>query len=190
MLDFNLERLQGQIAAIQGCLTQAAAGDLAPEPLPTGTWIWYPEEDPTGTAETGWCYFFREFELDETPVFAELKYWIDDKGRVYLNGKRLGLARYSRPPLEYRVHPHLKKGKNVIAVSGYNGLGAAGLLLDLHMEFMGRPPERITGDAQWKVARFDETPENWPGVQPAGPEWKPVKLLGQGLVKPWDFIDW
>lgn len=189
MLDFNMERLHEQIATIQGYITSARAGDLAAVMPPSGVWFWYPDENPRKEASRGKRYFVRLFDLEgQRATSAQLRAWADDKAVFYLNGERLFDVGYHDKPETREVSSLLRKKYNILAVTGENRHGAAGILVELKIGFKDRKALLITGDEQWKTT--DNLYKKWKETKPKGKKWKDVKLLGQGLIKPWDDIDW
>jgi len=86
--------------------------------------------------------------LEEIPVFAEIKFWGDDRARVYINGHKVGEASWGTPPAVHNVLPLLKKGRNYLAVEGFNAVGAAGILLHFDIQFQDKTKMVITGDEQ------------------------------------------
>ncbi|WP_037683348.1 glycoside hydrolase family 2 TIM barrel-domain containing protein [Streptomyces cellulosae] len=71
-----------------------------------------PDENPTGDHRL-------VFELDEswTEEPAVLRFeGVDSCARVWLNGQELGVTRGSRLPVEFAAGPHLRAGRNVLAV--------------------------------------------------------------------------
>lgn len=187
-LDFNIERLDRQRGELKTLLDAARAGTLAIPDEPDSVWFWYPDADPKVITAEGTRYFLRPFTLEKTPEFAEVKVWGDDRARVFINGRRAATAAYGDPPALREVTDWLKPGPNTIAIEGYNAIGAAGILFRLMLRYPDKSIEMITGDEHWRVAV--EAPAGWNTATPDGPDWKPVKLLGKGLIEPWDFIDW
>ncbi len=188
-LDFNLTRLNDQVANLQHLLVLGIDGVLQKAPPPQGTWFWYPEKDPrqeTPTAESP--KFLRVFQLEEIPLSAELKCWADDRATVYLNGRRIFRTTYPEDPKSESVRERLKVGENIIALDARNSNGAAGILFELHMLFADGRTVLITGDDQWRTVA--EVKGDWMSSPPSGESWKPVMLLGTGPIEPWGFINW
>lgn len=186
-LDFNLERLQNQRAGLQEFITLAYAGELTPYKEPQIVWFWFPEEEPTKSASIGKKYFLRLFNVDKDYVESEIKCWADDKAVVYLNGEKLLEASYYSPPAK-RKNLKLKKGKNFLAIEAENNFGAAGILLLLEITFKDGSRMMITGDGEWRAA--EKVKDKWQRKVPKGKNWRPVMLLGTGLIEPWSSIDW
>lgn len=186
-LEFNLERLQTQLAYFQDFLTQAYAGELTVYKAPQSVWFWYPEADPTVATTPGTKYFMRVINVEKEPIDAELKCWADDKAEVFLNGEKVLQVSYGDAPKRKTLN-YLTKGKNYLAVQAENTYGAGGILLKVEITFKDSSKQIITGDEEWRTA--ERVKSNWQTRAPKGKNWKPVKLLGSGLIEPWTFIDW
>jgi hypothetical protein len=187
MLQFNLERLNQQTAVLQEMIASTQAGELQGYREPDAEWFWAQESDPTTTATTGTRYFIRELDLPEKPVMASIKCFADDRANVYVNGAKVVQARYNKPAAESVVSDKLKRGRNYIAIEATNKYGAAGVLVSISLRFRDKRTEVITGDDKWLVAQ--KVREGWMERRP-GKGWKPVMLLGKGLIKPWQNTDW
>lgn len=188
MLNNNLDRLHRQIAEAQRLVTLAQTGELTSQPEPDAVWFWYPDDDPRTLSSEGTRYFIRSFDLSEAPVSAELRCWADDRAVVFINGEEISPTVYGSPPVRKRVEGALKKGRNYLAIEGFNSIGAAGILLELRIRLPGDEIVKITGDEDWRVAI--EPGLNWQSSLPEDANWIPVKLLGKGLITPWQFLDW
>jgi len=187
-LDFNQARLQGQIAQIQEFITLAKRGELTIEKPPWGVWFWYPDNDPTTETGKGTRYFVRMFNLEKKPVSATLKCWADDKATFYMNGERIMRVNFHDQPRIKTFTSPLKQGENILAVEGYNSIGAAAVLLEMEMTFEDKTILQLTGDDEWLSTQ--DTVVDWNKIKPTNGNWQKVKLLGKGLIKPWDYIDW
>jgi hypothetical protein len=187
MLDFNIKRLQGQVSTLQNFISQAEDGRLTAEVVPQITWFWYPDGNPRTKTEVGTRYFIREIDLTEAPVKAELIAWVDDKATIFLNGEEIAVTSFGDPPARAEITEELKTGKNYLAIEAKNGLGAAGILLNLKIELGNKKTIIITGDKNWKTAK--EVESNWKTVYPHGNNWADVMFLGEGIISPWDFLD-
>lgn len=184
----NMIRLHGEIALLQDYITRALRGELSGEKPPWGQWFWYPDEDPTKETEEGTRYFVRILNLKETPEGGEIQCWADDKALVYINGQRTINVAYGDRPKTREITSRLKKGRNILAVEGYNAVGAAGILLEIRITFSDGSVLHVTGDEEWRTT--DKEVKNWNTRPPKGKNWTNIKLLGTGLIQPWDFIDW
>lgn len=187
MLDFNIKRFQTQVSALQSFISQAERGGLTADIIPEITWFWYPEGNPRQKTEVGTRYFIREIDLAEPPVSAELTVWVDDKATVFMNGEEIAVTSFGDPPTRTKITEKLNAGKNHLAIEAKNGLGAAGILLNLKIEMENNKTVIITGDNQWKTAKDVES--DWKTVYPQGNKWVNIMFLGEGIIGPWDFLD-
>ncbi|MCX7717364.1 MAG: beta-N-acetylhexosaminidase [Candidatus Sumerlaeaceae bacterium] len=187
MFQDNLERLQRQLAALQGLVAAAQAGQLALAHDHVA-WIWTDEGNPAAGAPEGTRYFVRSVELDREPVYASLKCWADDRARVFVNGQPVLEAEYSKPPISAQVRDHLTTGVNIIAIEADNGYGSAGVALTLELRSADGHTTTITGDAGWRASTA--TADGWTTALPEGDSWKKARVLGRGMIPPWDFVQW
>lgn len=187
-LDFNLARLQEQVADLQSLVSRCQEGVLAQDPPPKGTWFWYPEKNPLVETTVESPKFVRVFELKEIPNKAVLKCWADDRATVYLNDHKLFRTTYPEDPKSAEARQFLREGTNVIAIEARNSVGAAGILLELTMDFPDKSTVTISGDSEWRGAEKME--DGWMTRSPEGDAWKPVMLLGTGAIEPWTFLNW
>ena len=194
-LDFNMRRLGNQLEMIQEFIAQAKKGQLTARKPPEAVWFWYPDPNPRENAAPGIHYFMRVVNLDEEPVEAFLKCWVDKRAVIYLNGEMVFETifydnvsmTYNRPKTQ-GVKNLLKKGENYLSVEAENTLGPAGILLEMKITLADKSTLIITGDGEWRVT--DNVEKHWMTREMKGFGVQSVKLLGKGLVKPWDFIDW
>jgi hypothetical protein len=140
----------GTADASSGQDAASAASELAlpegewtkPLDLSPARWIWY----PSGRTLQNTCLLFRKtFDLDEVPedctgwLLAESRYKLFVNGRYVQFGPAPSDPRYSECDPLAGIRPHLKRGRNVIAVQvvyfgqgdGTWPLGKPGLICNL-----------------------------------------------------------
>jgi len=195
MLDNNMQRLGKQIAVLQNYIALAKDGELVAQKPPEAVWFWYPDPKPEEAATSGTRYFMRVVDLKEEPEEVTLKCWADDRAVIYINGERVFEVTYydnvrmtHNRPKSHRRRELFRKGKNYIAIEGENEIGAAGILFELNITFRDKSTMTITGDDMWRVSK--KAAPGWKTREMEGPDVQRVKLIGKGLIKPWDFIDW
>jgi hypothetical protein len=116
-------------------------------------WIW------GNTASDLFCAS-RIVDISAPLASARLLSAADDTYMLYVNGKAVQTGAYWVQYQETNLLPHLKKGKNVIAVYATNQGGAAGFLADLELVFKNGKKEHITSDKSWMTS--GEVPAgNW-----------------------------
>ena len=187
-LDSNMQRLGAQLGVLQDFIALAKTGDLTMRQPTEAVWFWYPDVNPQESATSGTRYFMRVFELAKEPKEGAVRCWADDKAAVYVNGERvLEVSYYDQPKLR-RVSSLLKKGKNYIAIEAENTIGAAGILFEARILVDDDTTLVITGDDEWRVK--EKVPASWVTKAFKGGKSLKVKLLGKGLIPPWETIDW
>jgi len=188
MLEFNKERLQNHKERLQGFILQALKGELTAQKQPWGVWFWYPDEKPTRKADKGNCYFARKLNLSQKPQKVMARLWADDKASLFVNGKELVRVKYNDTPKSLDITEPFQKGDNLLALEASNSYGSAGIIMEITATYPDNTVFKFTGDEQWLATR-KKLPE-WNTAAPSGENWKKVKLLGSGLIKPWEFLDW
>ena len=188
MLDFNLERLGKQTAALQDMLDRQQAGTLAQAPPVTGTWIWFDEPLPHTSASTGMKWFVRDFTPGKDPVLAELKVWVDDRATVFVNGQKVMSVVHRDPAQSASILHLLKPGRNTIAIEAENRWGAGGMIANLELRYADGTSELLTGDTIWRSTK--KQPRGaWKSGTGTG-AWNPARILGEGAIDPWTGVDW
>lgn len=187
-LDFNMQRLGNQLAVLQNFIALARTGDLTMQQPPEGVWFWYPDVNPQENATSGTRYFMRVVELEKEPKEGAVRCWADDKATVFVNGERIFDVTYYDQPKTRKISSHLKKGKNFIAIEAENSIGAAGILFEARILVDGTATLIITGDDEWRVS--EKVPSSWKTRALKEGKSLKVKLLGKGLIAPWETIDW
>lgn len=190
MLQANLERLQTQVGALSHYVTRLQTDDLLRSAKPGMAWFWYPDDDPTTVTEYGVRCFVRPLDIEEEPYLANVKFWCDDNGSLYLDGKRILRAQWGAEVTEASLSGLLKPGRHWLAIRARNDFGAAGIAIEVTMRAQDGAVRTITGDDQWRVFKGDIEGTDWMTKAPEGEEWIPVKIFGEGLFPPFDFIDW
>jgi len=169
--------LRSVIARFLLVLVALAAASVTAQPGPvsksafgwTGKWIWT-EGDPS--PRNAYVYFRKVLELAEVPREVRVQLTADSRYQLWLNGTFVGRGpvRSDRRWLYYDtwdLHPHLKKGKNVLAVlvhhfgeSTFQYMQGRGGLL---AEVVGSGGQRLArSDWTWKARRSDA----WASAQP------------------------
>lgn len=187
-LDYNMERLSGQVEKLQGFVVKAQRGELTAIRPPRGVWMWYPDPDPQKESGEGERYFIRTVDLPAEPVLAVAKCWADDKASLFVNGAEIFEVTYYDDPKSKEVTNNVNRGKNFIAIEAENEIGAGGLLFEMEVQFADGTRMFLSGDDEWRVT--DKASENWMTSESEGENWMEPKLLGKGLIKPWNHIDW
>ena len=129
-------------------------------------------------------YLRRTFLLRAVPEAVRLAVAADDSCTVALNGHPVALP--TLPPGSYGVAAVtdvallLVPGRNVVAVTAVNGVGAAAVLLRLDTE--GRPLALSGSD--WKVTE-SPPPADWTAAPFDDATWASASVLGPAFGGPW-----
>ncbi|WP_146150188.1 family 78 glycoside hydrolase catalytic domain [Actinomadura rubrobrunea] len=167
----------------------APGADTALPDLTGARWIWYPEGDPAAEAPAAARYFRGAFDLSAVPSAARLVMTADDGFTAWVNGTEVG-ARDPDPdqenwrrPIVVDVAPHLRQGRNVIAVRAVNGrTSPAGLLARL--ELPGQSPATFDTDGTWRT--LDTAPGgDWKAPGYDDSSWAAAKVLAEWGSGPW-----
>ncbi|MCU0961076.1 MAG: HEAT repeat domain-containing protein [Pirellulaceae bacterium] len=156
-----------------------------PSPAKEADWIWSPAHAAGEVPEGSSCCFRKTF-LAETPIRVQATIAADDEYELYVNGQQVGTGSAFRKFDEYNITPHVKAGRNTIAVLVTNRRGpTAALTLRVLLR------EREGG---WTTHSTDETwrtsvePQGaWQNVTFNDRDWEPAQVYGPlGDTAPWD----
>ena len=172
-----------------GTALAAFTSELVGDNASIAKWIWdYHAPDEKLTR-----YFRRTFELAEIPGEAHLNITCDNGHVAYLNGQELGResvygAEGWSKAERYDLTPLLKKGKNVLAVTGENLGGEGGLLAEII--FGGaNAPARIVSDARFKMSAEKELFWTWVWVDYDDADWVAADEIGPMSTPPWNVVE-
>ncbi len=123
-------------------------------------WIWAP-----GKVEDKPVFFRHSFDLNAVPPEGRLQLTCDNLAEVFINGTAVGKITEWQEPLAVKIAPHLKPGRNVIAVKARNEGGVAGLVARVDAGANGTPTltettaawkSSLSGPAGWEKPGFDD----------------------------------
>ena len=170
----------------------AFVAEVAEAPGQVAQWIW-DRAAPEGTVTR---YFRRVFEVAAVPKRAHLNITADNGYIAHVNGVKLGEESiYGSEGWgqaeRLDMAPHLRKGKNVVAVAAENLGGPGGVLAEIVLD--DRPAE--SGEAEPAVIVTDhrfrmsaEAPEGWTHAEFDDAAWTPAGVLGALPLEPWGSI--
>jgi hypothetical protein len=187
-LDTNLDKLHRQLSELQGFIVQTQNGTLHGNAKPIGTWFWQPSQDTVLEHPERTVYFVHTFDLPEQPLFAELKGWADDEAHFFINGNHAIGADYFSPARDKNITTQLKKGQNILAVKGLNQWGVGGIILELRIKNKDQSNTLITADTTWVCTTTLH--DKWNATVPKDNDWVPVKILGKGIISPYEDLIW
>ena len=170
-------------------MEQAARGMVQPD-IGQAAWIW------AGDAHA--CHVRKTFLLDQIPEQARVIVSAYSGYRLFVNGvqieEEIGPWSDWTKPESFTITPHLKKGKNVVALWGQLFAGqnvnkgpeafrSKGIVLALKMRHPGGSETSLLSDATWKGAT--EGLEGWQRVSFDDAQWPPVQVAGHMGDAPW-----
>ena len=142
----------------------------------TSSKSWQPADDGPLDKPNETIFARRTFELPalaaaEHPPLAILSVSCDDHAKVWINGQRVATNDNWQEPTQVSVAEAVHGGKNVIALSGINDKGPAGLIVRLSIQLADGSIETVATDKSWRMS---------PAVMaPAGRSWPSTILPGR-----------
>ena len=170
-----------------GAALTAFTGQLDDPESKVPCWIW--NRDSTGDQAT--CCFRRNFVVQHLPPDAHCNITCDNGYTLYVNGKELGKELlfdrngWSRAE-RYDLRPHLRVGRNTIAIKAEKLGGSAGLLVEVLF------PAAKDGESELPPVLSDarfltkaRARGNWtdPGYNDSS--WEAAQELGALGIEPW-----
>ncbi len=159
-------------------MDEAARGMVAPD-LSAASWIW--------AGNTTACYLRKTFTLPSVPKQCRIVVTADNGYRLFVNGVKVEeeigpWARWEYPE-SFNITPHLRKGKNVVAVWGQDLGAERGVALAVKARFADGSEQAFVTDAAWKgtVAEHD----GWTTADFEESAWSPVTVIGKMGCEPW-----
>ncbi len=144
------------------------------------SWIWgHWASGITNQPDGERCFARVAFDVEKKPGKATLQITCDNIFEVWVNDKRVGRGTDWQRGQRFNVAPHLKAGRNVVAVRAENEGGPAGLLAWIKV---GDARVAQTG-ATWKTARAGVRGWRKPGFDDGA--WKPAAVLAPIGDGPW-----
>lgn len=160
-------------------LTPVCAQDTA------SRWIWYPEQPAADCLrESRW--FRKTFDLPAKPQTATLWLLVDDTRKLWVNGQGpLEPVRdETRHVAHYDLAPLLQAGRNLLALTAWNGSGPAGVIAKLSLTLPDGRGLTINSDESWRSLKT-EPPAGWTGLNFDDTQWLPVRSVGSAFAMPW-----
>ena len=146
-------------------------------------WIWYPES-PAVDCYKDSRWFRASFDLEDQVTEATLWLLVDDRHVLWLNGTGpLEPAESREASRRYDVTKALTRGRNLIAIEGWNGTSVAGVIARLTVKLANGREVVVTSDGEWRASR--EAPEGWNGPEFDDSTWPPVRVIGDAFARPW-----
>jgi DUF1680 family protein len=163
-------------------------------PLPRvsgGSWIWFPEGNPSASAPAGTRYFRRQFTIDDIANVkdAVLTLSVDDLSTTYINGKLAGRSLKWQTPLAIDAKGLLKSGVNTIAIEASNSgdtPSPAGLIADLQLDYIQGKSTDVATDTSWKTTNC--VYPGWENEEFDDGNWATPISMGPYGMAPWGQI--
>ena len=142
-------------------------------------WVWTQAGAATEEPETAPRCFRFGFEVTEIPRHAILHVTADDRVTAWINGKPLGTNTQWTIPAQFDLQPHLRTGRNTLALTAENETGPAGLIAAI--ELTGRI---YATNKAWLCST--EHLEGWQAVDFDDSSWSAATELGPASMLPWN----
>src|SRR5687767_9243946 len=176
------------------CLLASTLSVLASEPdrhatsLHGARWIWFDEGQTGPDAAVATRYFRRRLELPADAKIGSVTWLltVDDAHVAYVNGVEVGRGDHWPRVRRYDVGQHLRPGVNVLAVSGTNGAGPAGLIAKLTVQRDGGEGHEVVTDDSWKSSGQEQPGWQTPTFDDA--PWPKAKEVGHAGSEPWNQV--
>jgi hypothetical protein len=163
--------------------------------LAWGKWIWFPEGEPQKDAPAERRLFRKAIDVpaDRTVKKAIAYLTADDRFVVFVNGKQIGASAESndawRHPRRLDLAPHLRTGRNVLAVEAENAAAnvpanPAGLICAGEIVFDDGTKLRVASNETWKTAK-PQAAGAWTQVDFDDAAWAGAKAVARYGQVPW-----
>ena len=138
------------LATVWFCLTSQAIADESAEYLPPSEvkWICPDEPFPDGIGKTR--YYRHAFATKPGLVKATARWWVDDWGHVFVDGKKLPQSAKCTDEDVDLTALLAKPGRHVVAVEGRNLAGSGGVCLSIDLTYDGGRHESVYTDERWR----------------------------------------
>lgn len=149
-------------------------------------WIWAAQ-----TSDSQTVYVRKTFDLKTRPRSAFLYVTANNRFVAWINGQLVGATSGSKGDLiwtdvrHFRVAGYLRKGRNVIAISGENLDGVAGILAIVRVN----GSVILTTDGSWKVSDQAMGSTSWYGRTFDDSDWKNATVVARYGAGVWESSD-
>lgn len=199
----NAEQFADAVSSITGLGEKAphaqanffAGRESAAATMDRAAWIWNGAQ-AREAAPVGTVYFRKEFTLPEKLHSAGAVVSADNSFQLYVNGRDAGSGKDHTRPSVVDLQPHLKPGRNLIAIAATNDsaergnavANPAGLLVYARIRALDAGTGRelnldLVSDASWRCS--SEKADGWMHATFTAPGWSAAVPLGTADVAPW-----
>jgi hypothetical protein len=166
------------LSAASLVLVFVAAGARAQAASPwLAQWIWHPRGDVKEAV------FRKTFDVRPPPADARLALTADDRYALYVNGTLVREKGHWQSIEVFDITPHLRVGRNVIAIRAANDGGAAGLLVEGSITYTPTDFTPILSDDTWKVEHRQMLGSADPGFDDSA--WAAAAVVARPPGGPW-----
>ena len=167
-----------------------------PAPVRMGSWIWSPKG-----GDRQHVFFRATLELpngesgDPQIEEALMKVTADDHFTLYVNGALIGSGQTWSALYLFNLSPHLKAGKNLIAIEGFNknrisfdefhGAGPAGLVVGLYVKRADQS-FRLASGPEWRVST--QQADGWQTPDFDDASWERARVVAEYGQDPWGVL--
>jgi len=164
-------------------------------------WIWSSKAE-TAKGQTETRFFRQTFSNSHSVLKAELTASADDRGEIFINGKKIATIEDWGRPIQLDVAKEILDGENVIAARCENSAGKAGFTLKLEVTqpTLGSAAQAFNptqhaglrwinvylSDTNWLYS--DHEVSGWNKINFDATDWKHAVSLGKLGDKPWGDI--
>ena len=175
-MSFLLKRTGGSLAIVAGLIVMTATGTTAAE---KPSWIW----GPGAAKERETVYFRKVIRLNKPTQSAKFTMSCDNGFEAFINGKKVLAGGDWNNARTADVKKHLKVGRNVIAVRGWNEGSVAGLVGQLDIAASTSRHKIINTDSSWHASRLKA--DGWESIAFDARDWKASRITGALGDGPW-----
>ncbi|HJN82591.1 MAG TPA: hypothetical protein QF478_07415, partial [Verrucomicrobiota bacterium] len=143
------------------------------------SWIW----GPGAAKEKETVYFRKVIKLNKPTQSAKFTMSCDNGFEAFINGKKVLAGGDWNNARTADVKKHLKVGRNIIAVRGWNEGSVAGLVGQLDIAASTSRHKIINTDSSWHASRLKA--DGWESIAFDARDWKASRITGALGDGPW-----
>ena len=167
--------------ALMLCAWTASAARVK-EPEASVKWICPRETFAAGMGKVR--YYRRTFNVSSGLQKAVARWWLDDGGEIFLDGKPVSGRRGSRiaDPADFTAALAVP-GRHCLAVRNANLAGKGGVCLAIELAYAEGSTEHVHTDGSWRCAK--KVTDGWEGVDFDDASWDAAKVHDDIAAGPW-----
>ena len=166
--------------AVGGALAAAAAADPDEPPVSRVKWICPDEAFPAGIGKDR--FYRTAFEVRDGLVRAEARWWFDDHGTLFVDGRERGQTWSVAKPVDL-TKVLSSAGRHVVAVCNRNLAGRGGVCFSLTLAYADGTTNRVHSTADWRCAL--KAPKDWSSVGFDDASWPRARVFDDATASPW-----